>query len=391
MSVHRRTWYGGIAAGASVLIAGLTACGGPSSADSGSAKGLPPTIKIMSIKEMSGAVAFAGTNSTKGIDLAVEQINQQKFLGDSKLEIDLKDSAASAQQAASLATQAISDKSYAAILGPAASGQATAISPIAQKSGMPVVYTQAGSDGVLVGNYTYRVTAPAESYYELAGQYLKSKQVKTASVLFNSGNPTLTQLGQKTVPALGDKYGFKVQSSDGVQVTAQDFTANASKIAAAKPDAVVLLLTGPQDPVGVTQLRQNGYRGEIVGMTSMGAGNLKTAGQKAAGVVWPSNFSALATDESTNKFVEAYKAKYGEVPNNYAAEAYDAAWFLARGIKEANSTSRSEIQKGLAKVAASGFDGAQGAMTFDGNDVRVPGVLAGWDGTDETLVPLGSS
>ncbi|MER6975811.1 ABC transporter substrate-binding protein [Streptomyces carpinensis] len=392
MSMHSRTWYGGIAAvGASVLIAGLTACGGPTSTDAGSVKGLPSTVKIMSIKEMSGAVAFAGTNATKGIDLAVEQINQQKFLGDSKLEIDLKDSAASAQQAASLATQAISDKSYAAILGPASSAQATAISPIAQKSGLPVVYTQAGSDGVLVGNYTYRVTAPAESYYQLAGQYLKSKHVKTAAVLFNSGNPTLTQLGQKTVPALADKYGFKVRSSDGVQVTAQDFTSNASKIAQAKPDAVFLLLTGPQDPVAVTQLRQDGYRGEIVGMTSMGAGNLKTAGKTAAGVVWPSNFSALDTNESTKKFVEAYKAKYGEVPNNYAAEAYDAAWFLARGIKEAGSASRTEIQKGLAKVAASGFEGAQGAMTFDGTDVRVTGVLAGWDGTNETLVPLGSS
>lgn len=373
-------------AGAAVLVAGLTACGGSSGAGT-SGGGLPQTIKIMSIKEMTGAVAFAGTNATKGIDLAVDEMNQQKFLGESKLEIDLKDSAASPQEAASFATQALSDKDYSAILGPAASAQAAAVSPIAQKAKMPVIYTQAGSNGVLAGDYTYRVTAPASSYFQLAGEYLRGKGVKTAAVLYNSGNPTLAELGQQTAPQLGQKYGFTITSSDGVQTNAQDFTANGSKIAAANPGAVFVLLNGPQNPTAIMQLRQNGYRGEIVGMTSMGAGNLAPAGQAAAGAVWPSDFSALAENEGAKKFVEAYKAKYnGETPNNYAAEAYDAAWFLARGIKEAGSADRSKIQQGLAKVAAAGFEGAEGKLTFEGNDLRVQGVLAGWDGTKEILV-----
>ncbi|RBM21151.1 branched-chain amino acid ABC transporter permease [Prauserella sp. PE36] len=369
-----------------------TACATSSGTGGSGGEGLPGTVKIMSIKEMTGPVAFAGTHATRGIDLAVEQINQRKFLGDTKLEIDLHDSAASVQEAASFATQAVSDQSYSALLGPASSSQAAAVSPIADKAKIPVIYTQAGSDGVLVGDYTFRVTAPASSYFHHAGEYLKSKGAKTAAVLYNSGNPTLAELGQRTVPELAKEYGFSVSSSDGVQLTAQDFTNAGAKIARAKPDAVFVLLQGPQNPAAITQLKQNGYSGEIVGMTSMGAGNLKPAGQQAKGTVWPSDFSPHAEAPSVQEFVKAYQAKYnGELPNNYAAEAYDAAWFLARGIKEAGSADRTAIQQGLAAVAKQGFEGAEGKLRFEGNDLRVEGVLAGWDGSGEILVSRGAS
>ena len=74
------------------------------------------------------------------------------------------------------------------------------------------------------------------------------------------------------------------------------------------------------------------------------------------------------------------------MPNNYAAEGYDAVWFLARGIKQANSADRSAVQQGLASVAKEGFDGAMGKLTFEGNDLRVEGALAMWTGSGETVV-----
>ena len=146
----RKSWSRTLlaATGATALLA-AAACGTNEAGESSSkGEGLPDTIKIMSIKEMTGPVSFAGENSTKGIDLAVEQINEQGFLGDTKLEIDLKDASDSTQEAASLATQAVSDKSYSAILGPGLCSQASAISPIADKGEIPVIYYQAGSDGV---------------------------------------------------------------------------------------------------------------------------------------------------------------------------------------------------------------------------------------------------
>jgi branched-chain amino acid transport system substrate-binding protein len=123
----------------------------------------------------------------------------------------------------------------------------------------------------------------------------------------------------------------------------------------------------------------------------MGAGNLASAGDAAAGAVWPTNYTAEQTDESSVAFLEAYEEKYdGEIPNNYAAEAYDRMWFLARAIAEADSADRAAIKDGLAAIAEEGFDGAQGAVTFEDGDARVPGVLVRWDGSKEVVAESGS-
>jgi branched-chain amino acid transport system substrate-binding protein len=392
----RRSFLAG--AGAVTLALALAACSSPGSSDSSSSGGdtsggggLPDTIKIMDINGLTGPVAFAGSNAAKGTALAVEQIEADGLLGETKLEIDSKDAAADPQQAASFASQAIADPSYAAILGPSASAQSAAVSPIVQQAGVPTVYVQSGSDGVVVGDFTYRLTPPAASYYDIVGDYIDDQGIKTASVLFNAGNPTLAQLGQKTVPDLLDEKGVETVGTGSVEVTAQDFTTSASQIAGQNPDAAFLLLTGPQYPVAIGQLKQAGFTGKIVGFSAMGAGNLNSAGQTAAGAVWPTNFTADQTDESSKTFVEAYKKKYdGEVPNNYAAEAYDRMWFLARGIAEADSADRAAIKDGLKAIADKGFDGAQGHVTFEDGDARVPGVLVEWDGTKEVLVKSGS-
>ena len=78
------------------------------------------------------------------------------------------------------------------------------------------------------------------------------------------------------------------------------------------------------------------------------------------------------------------------MPNNYAAEAYDRMWFLARAIAEADSADRAAIIGGLKTIADEGFDGAQGSVTFEDGDARVPGVLVQWDGKQEVLVESGS-
>jgi len=385
-------------AGALSLALALAACSSPGS-DSGSSSGesasggggLPDTIKIMDINGLTGPVAFAGSNAAKGTALAIEQIEDDGLLGETTIEIDSKDAAADPQQAASFASQAISDPSYAAILGPSASAQSAAVSPIVQQAGMPTVYVQSGSDGVIVGDATYRLTPPAASYYKIVGDYIDQQGIKTASILFNAGNPTLAQLGQETVPGILDDAGVEVLGSSGVEVTAQDFTTSASQIAGEKPDAAFLLLTGPQYPVAIGQLKQAGFTGEIIGFSAMGAGNLASAGDTAAGAVWPTNFTATQTDESSQTFVKAYEEKYdGEVPNNYAAEAYDRMWFLARAIAEADSADRAAIIGGLKTIADEGFDGAQGSVTFEDGDARVPGVLVQWDGKQEVLVESGS-
>lgn len=376
-------------------MAVLAACAAPSgeTTDSGeggdAGSGLPDTVKVMSIRELTGPLTYAGEGAQRGIDLAISHIEADGLLGQTSIDVDVRDNGGAPEESAAAASEAISDQSYVALFGPGLSNNAVAVAPIVQQAGLPTVFVQSGSDGVLLGDTTYRLTAPAETYFDLVGAYLVEQGASTATVVYNSGVPTLVGIGTEVVPALGDELGIEVVDSTGVEIAAQDFSAVASQVADANPDVVFVLLTGPQNPVAITQLRQAGFEGQIVGMLSMGAGNLDSVGEQATDVVWPTDFTPTQSGASTEAFVIAFEAEYGEAPDNFAAEGYDAMWFLARALAEADSVDRAALREAMATVAAEGFDGAQGELSFDGNDLRVPGVLVRWDGEREVAVGAG--
>ena len=58
----------------------------------------------------------------------------------------------------------------------------------------------------------------------------------------------------------------------------------------------------------------------------------------AEGVMLLTPFAADATDDLTKKFVKEYKDKYDEVPNQFAADAYDAIYAIKAAMEEAKVT-----------------------------------------------------
>jgi len=368
-------------------VAGLSACGSSSNEASTSSGVLPAELKVVSINPETGPAAFAGLAANKGYEVAIEEINAQKFLGATKIVLTTEDTAGNAQTAASKLASAVADKGVTAVFGSVSSNEAVALAPIAEKSKLPIVFTQAGSEGVVIGDYTYRATPPMSSYYPKLTDWVKSQNIKSIGVVYAAWSPTLKEIAEQTIPAMGADSGFQVLSSIGTQMTTQDFTAPISQVLSSKPDAVALLLVGASNPTAMKQLRQAGYSGPVLGNSGASAGNLKPAGPDGAGMVWPVDYSALNKTEPSEKFVAAYQKKFpGETPLNYSAEAYDAAWWLARAVKEASNADRTAIQQGLDKVAATGFTGAMGELKFEGNDLRLPGVVVQWDGTKEVLI-----
>lgn len=376
-----------VAASAGFLLL-VSACG--SSSDSAGAETdgkLPATVTIPVTVPLTGAAGFAGTSAEKGYDLAVKEINDTDFLGGTKLALDKTDTKSTPQEAASSLSSAIADKATPAVLGSLLSAESVAQSPLAEKQKMPIVYIQAGSEGVLVGDYTYRLTAPQPSYYPIIDQFLKDKGAKRIGIIYGSWVPTIKQLGDESVPAAAKDVGAEIVEKVETQQTTQDFSAPISKVLAAKPDVVAVLQIGAANATAMKQLREAGYDGPVIGNSSAGAGSLKPAGADGAGMVWPVDFNAASDDAATAKFVDLYQGAYGEEPLPYAAEAYDATWFIAHALKDAGTTDRAAVKDAMQALVKKPFSGALGsAQTFDGNDLRVPGVVVEWDGTAEKLL-----
>ena len=92
----------------------------------------------------------------------------------------------------------------------------------------------------------------------------------------------------------------------------------------------------------------------------------------AEGVMLLTPFAADAEDDLTKNFVAAYQAAYGETPNQFAADAYDAVYILYNALEEAGCTpdmSHEEIcEKLVATMPTITYTGLTGAdMTWAAN------------------------
>ena len=81
-------------------------------------------------------------------------------------------------------------------------------------------------------------------------------------------------------------------------------------------------------------------------------------------------FSADAEDERTQTFVQTYQDQFGEIPNQFAADAYDAVYILKAALEASGCTadmSAAEICEKLVEVMPTlSVDGLTGnGMTWD--------------------------
>ena len=90
----------------------------------------------------------------------------------------------------------------------------------------------------------------------------------------------------------------------------------------------------------------------------------------AEGVMLLTPFNADATDEKTVSFVTKYQEKYGEIPNQFAADAYDCVYAYKQALEAAGATpdmTASELcDLMIEQFTAMTFDGLTGeGMTWD--------------------------
>lgn len=369
--------------------ASSTAAGSSSTtAGSSGASGLPSSVTLYSITDLTGSQGSSGQSVINGQNLAVSQINATHFLGSTQLSITTGDGASTPSTAASLATAAVS-KDYPIILGPILSEEDSTAMPIIARAGIPDICIQCGgpASSVLLNNHIFRFTVLQTTRTVLVLKYLQSKGIHSLAVLELSDAPTSVDIAQ-AYQTQGPAYGVTVPNSDIVAIsgTTVDTSAAAAKLNSLHAGAIVLADSSTQVASTITQLKQLGSTAVVASIDSVSTGILGTVGAAGNGVLWPADFfpaAASTLGAASVSFVSDYMAKYGKAPDNFAAEAFDSVWFAARGLKLANSTSHAAVGAALINVGKTGFNGALGHDTVVNGQLSTPstGVLGIWEST----------
>ena len=331
---------------------------------------LPATVNVGAIFTLSGAASVYGISQQAGVSLAMQQINDTHYLGDSTtLNIDFQDSAGDPQQAITVMTSFTEDPNIVAVLGPTLSTEAVAADPVAGDVGVPVLGVSNTATGLrkALGDFYHRASLP-----ELAvipgtiAQAAELLGLHSVGVLYGSDDDFTLSGYDVFMQALADN-NVTVSDEETFSKGDTDFNAQLTKLLGNNPDALVVSALAAEAIQIINQARQQGYTGPIIGGNGFNSpAVLKQAGDNAEGLIvggaW--NLGNPNPSASSVEFVTAFQAANGgNNPDQFAAQAYTGTWLLATAIRCGDSVDHAAVNTALGSIKD--METPLGSFSFD--------------------------
>ncbi len=297
---------------------------------------------------------------------------------------------------ATTVAQKLADAKVAGVVGHFNSGASIPASKIYSDAGIPQIspsstnpkYTQQGF------KTTFRVVANDDQQGPTLAKFAVERLgAKTIAVIDDSTayGQGLADTFEKTAKALGANVVAREHTTD----KDTDFTAILTKIKGAKPDLIMFGGIDPQAGPMAKQMASLGITAKLIGGDGIQTPNfVKLAGDAAEGQM--ASMPGLPKDKMPGgqKFVEKYKAKFGQDVELFAPMGYDAVFVFVDAMKRAGSA---DPAKYLPEVGKTKLEGVIGPIEFDdkgdlkNGPLTVYAVKSGTWNPLETVIPGGSA
>ena len=333
-------------------------------------------VTIGAIEILTGPNSRYGFAIRNGLDLALDEVNKTGVLGGRKLAIQYEDSAGNKDQAVNGARKLIGITKVPLIIGPTLSNEMFAAGPVANAQKVPIIGTSTTAAGITaIGPYVYRTSLPESDVIPVTLKRAQEKfGIKKVAVMY-ANDDAFSKSGYDVFKASLDKMGIQILTTETFGSKDSDFSAQLTKIKSLNPDAIVVsclvepasgILLGARavgiDPK-VRFIGGNGFNSPKLG---------DIAGEAADGTLVGSPWFIAKDDAANTKFVAAYRAKYKDDPDQFAAQAYDTLFIVANAINTAGSAESEKIKVAL---QATKFSGVMGPFSF--TDQRDPADASG--------------
>jgi branched-chain amino acid transport system substrate-binding protein len=316
------------------------------------------TYKLGVVTPLTGDAATYGTATKRGVDLAIDEINSAGGINGTKVQAVYEDDKADPKEAVNAFNKLVQSEKAPVVLGAFVSRATLAIAPVAEERKVVLFSASSTADEIKnAGDYIFRNVPPNQGQGKTAAEFILQKLgKKTTAVLYQNDD-----YGKSLASAFVSEYqtgGGKVVLQESFERGQNDMRQAIAKIKAAKPD--VVFFPGNYEGCGLIlkQAREVGPTAVFVGGDGAYSPELfKIAGPTADG----SYYTLMAmgygvSDDLIQKFTAAFKAKYGEDPDVYAAYAYDAVGMIAQAIKAGGYTADG-IKKSLYATEYKGVTG----------------------------------
>ncbi len=300
---------------------------------------------------LTGPAAQYGAQWKRGFDLALDVINgPEGGINGRKLVYDFEDSQNDPRQAVAIAQKFVADPTILAELGDFSSTTSMAASPVYQRGKLVQMgFTNSHPKFTLGGDYMWSPgLSQTEEQPQLADFAITKLGFKRPAVLHL--NTDWGHASKDLFVAAAKQRGAEVVATEGYLPDERDFRSTLTRVMQAKPDSLVLESYYSDGALIVRQAREAGITLPIAAVGSVYSPKFLELGGKAVeGVYTESEFFPDDPRPEVQAFVKAYRARYHEEPDAFAAFAYDALILTAAVLRQFG-TDRKSFHDGLAKV-----------------------------------------
>ena len=340
-------------------------------------------IKLGGIGPLTGAAAIYGNATKYGSELAVEEINA---LGGVQFEINWQDDEHDPEKAVN-AYNTLKDWGMQILVGTTTTAPCVAVSTESNADRIFELTPSASSTDVIGGQADAEgnvTIARKDNVFQMcftdpnqgtaSAKYISEQQLGTKiAVIYNNSDAYSTGIYNKFA-AEAEVLGLEIVSTTTfTDDTATDFSVQLNDAKNAGADLIFLPIYYTPASLILKQADAMEYAPKFFGVDGMD-GILTLEGfdtSLAEGVMLLTPFTADADDEKTKSFVAKYEEKYGETPNQFAADAYDCVYAIYEAIQKNGVTadmSASDICDKMIETFTSSdftFDGLTGTgMTW---------------------------
>lgn len=319
-------------------------------------------VMIGAALPLTGAAAENyGVPIEKGVTLAIEQI-QARGTYPHTLELRVVDTGSDPLKARELLSQLYSDGAVAVIGGVTSAEAKEMISEVDRYGRLLLSPSASNPELTGISRNFYRV-CPSDFREANKMANFATQTLEISEIVVVAEKQIYAKGIQEVFQQEFERYDGKVIEVVEYPPNTSDYSGLAERVLTINPSAVYLAGFANSMASMISELRRLRYKGRILtGQSFAAPGAIAEAGDAAKGVILTQTVFDVDSDYAhIQSFVKAYKAKYDERPDLWAAHGYDAAMVLAEAMRE--SALPSEVLTGMRAI--SDFPGVTGSINFD--------------------------
>lgn len=342
--------------------------------------GTEATYMIGGIGPVSGGAAIYGQAVKNAAELAVKEINEAGGINGYQISFQFEDDEHDAEKAVN-AYNSLKDWGMKILMGTVTSAPCTAVVAKTAEDNMFQLTPSATTIESIASDNAFRVCFSDPNQGNAAATYIGTKSLaQKVAVIYDSSEMYSSGI-YENFKAEAANQGFEIVSEEAFTSESKtDFSVQLQKAKDAGAELVFLPIYYTEAALILKQADTMGYAPKFFGCDGLdGLLTLKNFDTSLAeGVMLLTPFVADAEDDATKKFVETYTSTYGDIPNQFAADAYDAIYTIKAALEKSGvkpDASISEICEGMkAAMTQITVDGLTGSITWtaDGEANKEP-------------------